>query len=644
MKKIVFFIFLINGLLLQVFAGTGEYALSNIPPALLKNANVVKRMEEERFSLKNAGEALYYHKYVITILNENGDRYAEFYQYYDRIIDIKDIEGILYDAEGKELKKLKSKDIQDLSGVSDISLMEDNRVKYHSFYYKVYPYTIEYTVEMKYNGTMFFPYWLPVENEHFAVQQSKFIFECPAAYEFRYKAFGYKGDPVTEILGDKKRATWEVKDINAIVKEPYSPDFRKLTTYLMLGPTEFEMQNYKGNMKSWQDLGKFIYTLKQGRDKLPDDIKAKVHELSDGLIDPKEKIRKLYEYMQKNTRYVSIQLGIGGWQPFTAEYVAKKGYGDCKALTNYMFSLLKEAGIKSFYTVIGAGRTRPGFETEFPASQFNHVILCATVNAADTVWLECTSQTMPSGYLGDFTNDRYALLVDEDGGKVIRTPKYSMNDNIQNRFVSARLDAEGILNTEIKTSYGGMQQDNLHMLINNLSKDKVKEYLDEELDFATYTVNNFDYKENKGELPGIDEKLSVTVDHYATISGKRLFIIPNIITRSHRKLKADEERKYDIELGMEYKDIDKAEIEIPAGYKPESVPEDVLIESIFGKYKSSVKLDKNKIIYERSMEQYSGLFSKDKYTSMVKFYEDIYKADRNKLVFLKTGEDVKKPF
>ena len=628
---------------IHAFAAGGEYAVSKIPEALLKNANVVKRMEEERFSLKNPGEASYYHKYVLTILNENGDRHAAFHQDYDRFFEIKNIEGVLYDAAGNEIKKLKSKDIQDLSGVSDISLMEDGRVKFHSFYYKAYPYTIEYTLEMKYEGTMFFPSWLPVENENFAVQQSKFIFECPANYEFRYKAFGYNAAPQTEVVGDKKRAVWEVKDISAIVREILGPDFRKLTTYLLLGPTEFEMQDYKGNMKTWQDLGKFIYTLKQGRDVLPPEIKTKVHELTDGISDPKEKIRKLYEYMQKNTRYVSIQLGIGGWQPFTAEYVAKKGYGDCKALTNYMYSILKEAGIKSFYTVIGAGRARPELETEFPASQFNHVILCAAVNTADTVWLECTSQTLPSGYLGDFTSDRYALLIDEDGGKLIRTPRYKMNDNLQSRSISAKLDADGLLQTEIKTTYRGMQQDNLHMLINNLSKDKVKEYLDEELDFATYVVNNFDYKEVKGELPVIDETLNVSVDHYATVSGKRLFIIPNVMNRSTRKLKTDVERKYDIELNIEYKDVDKVEIEIPGGCKPESIPPDAIIESKFGKYSSSVKLEQNKIIYNRSMEQYSGSFSKNDYPDMVKFYDAIYKADRNKLVLLRTEEE-KKPF
>lgn len=627
----------------SAFATGGEYAVANISEALKKNANVVKRSEEERFTLKSPGEAVYFHKYALTILNENGDRYAAFQQYYDKFVEIKNIEGTLFDAAGNKIKELKNKDIQDLSGVGDVNLIDDNRIKFHHFYYKAYPYTIEYTLELKYNGTMFYPSWMPIEDEYFSVQQSKFIFECPLNYEFRYKNFHYNGTPVTEST-DKKRMIWEVKDMSAIVDEPFSPSFRELTTYVMFGPTEFEMQAYKGNMNTWQDFGKFIYSLKQGRDELPPNVKQRVHELTDNINDPKEKIRSLYEYMQKNTRYVSVQLGIGGWQPFDARYVATKGYGDCKALTNYMFSILKEAGIRSYYTVIKAGSNKKSFEAGFPSSQFNHVILCAVINETDSVWLECTSQTLPAGYLGDFTDDRYALLIAEDGGKLIRTPKYGLKENLQQRTINAKLDAEGLMTAEIKTNYSCIQQDNLHHLINNLSKDKVKEYLDKEMEFATYTVNNFSYKETKGVLPHIEETLSVSVDHYATVSGKRLFIVPNIMTRSHRKLRSDEERKYDIELDYEYTDNDKIEIEIPGGYKPESIPQDQVIESKFGKYSSSVKLDQNKIIYSRKMEQYGGQFSKADYAEMVKFYESIYKADRNKIVLLKTGEEEKKAF
>jgi hypothetical protein len=338
--------------------------------------------------------------------------------------------------------------------------------------------------------------------------------------------------------------------------------------------------------------------------------------------------------MQKNTRYISIQLGIGGWQPFDAKYVATKAYGDCKALTNYMYSLLKEAGINSSYTLIKSGRHANKVLADFPSQQFNHVILCVPLQK-DTMWLECTSQTMPAGYLGDFTCDRYALLINEDGGTLVRTPKYAMKENLETRNIKATLDEDATLVVKAFTRYGGLQQDMYHGLINSLSKDKVKEYLHEELDFATYEVSKFDYKENKSSLPVVEESLDIIVSNYATITGKRLFIVPNVMTRTHRKLQADSTRKFDLELGFEYKDVDTVEINLPAGYTTESMPQDVSINSKFGKYNCSVRLLGTQLIYYRSMEHYGGRFPAKDYAELVKFYETIYKADRNKVVLVK---------
>src|SRR5688572_33265408 len=106
------------------FATGGDYAVINIPDILKKNANVVKRIEEERFTLKSPGEAVYYCKYALTILNENGDKHAFFQQYYDKFIEIKNIQGALFDSMGNRIKELKNKDIQDVSG-SGFSLIDD---------------------------------------------------------------------------------------------------------------------------------------------------------------------------------------------------------------------------------------------------------------------------------------------------------------------------------------------------------------------------------------------------------------------------------------------------------------------------------------------------------------------------------------
>jgi len=625
----------------NLLAGEGDYAVSRISPALLKNANVIVRLEQTRFEINNTKDARLKNHYVITILNENGAEWADFEEYYNRFREVESVEAILYDANGKQLKRIKKKDLEDRSGLSGSNLIDDNRIKHHNFYYKVYPYTVEYIVDISYKSTLFFPRWTPQGSEKLSVESSSMSIVCPTGYQFRYKSFNYDKDPVVTLEKNNSVSTWSASNLNAITREPYGPMWHELATMVIFGPTEFQVDEYRGNMATWQDFGKFVFTLKQGRDQLPDNIKQTVHQLSNGVSDPHLKIARLYEFMQANTRYISIQLGIGGWQPFDAKEVATKGYGDCKALTNYMYSLLKEAGILSYYVLVRAGRSANYITADFPSQQFNHVILCVPLSKQDSVWLECTSQSMPAGYLGDFTSDRNALLIDEHGGKLVRTPKYGIDENVQARNIKAKLDDNGSLYVNAATTYTGMQQDNLHEMIHHLSKEKVKEYLHEQLDFSTYDITQFDYKEAKGLPPAINELLNITVSNYAAITGKRIFILPNMMTRSVRKLSQDSTRKYDIQLTYEYRDIDTIEIEISGGYELEAVPEPVKVTSKFGSYSSTVQLKDHKLYYFRWMEQNSGRFPAKDYTDLVKFYEAIYKADRSKVVLVRKEEEKK---
>lgn len=621
---------------LTLLAGDGDYAVSRIPAALLKNAHAVKRMGETAYEVSSFTKAKVYERYAITVLDENGDKYASLYEVYDKLRTIKSIEGKLYDANGKEIKSLKNKDIEDLSG-NNSNLMDDSRVKSHNFYYKTYPYTVEYEIITEFNNTYMFPHWFPQPSLEYSVEKATMTVKCPSWFTFQYKPFNYKGDPVTSDTKDGKTYTWEVNNMQAITKEYAAPEWPYLTTCIYFSPEKFEIEGYKGVMTSWKELGQFQVQLNEGRDKLPDVMKRQIHMLTDTIINIKDKIRVLYEYLQKNTRYISIQLGIGGLQPFDANYVAVKSYGDCKALTNYMYSLLKEANIKSCYTQIKSGEEEYFFIPDFPSDQFDHIILCVPLQA-DTMWLECTSQTLPAGYLGDFTDNRYALAIDENGGKLVHTPKYGMKDNMEIRKIKATLDDEATLQVKALTSYSGLQQDTYHELINSLSKDKVKEVLHERFDFATYDILDFSYNEKKSSLPVIEESLDIIVSNYATITGKRLFIIPNVMTRTSRKLPADPERKYDMELGFEYKDTDTVEISLPGGYTAESMPQDVSLSSKFGKYNCSVKLTSNQLLYYRSIEYYGGHFPATDYAALIKFYDAVYKADRNKVVLVKNGQ------
>ncbi|MCB0583382.1 MAG: transglutaminase domain-containing protein, partial [Phaeodactylibacter sp.] len=139
-----------------------------------------------------------------------------------------------------------------------------------------------------------------------------------------------------------------------------------------------------------------------------------------------EKITALYRYLQENMRYVSVQLGIGGWRPSSAAYVAENKYGDCKALSNFMKALLREAGITAYPALIAHGRVPYEVKDSFTYPLFNHAILYIP---SEDMWLECTSSTFPAGYIGAGNDGRHTLLITPEGGRLKATPALTGEDN-----------------------------------------------------------------------------------------------------------------------------------------------------------------------------------------------------------------------
>jgi transglutaminase-like putative cysteine protease len=612
-----------------------DYNVRSIPDSLLSNANAVKRFEELHVIIKSLDKVIVKRKYAITILNEQGNDYAEYRNSYSSLGGLSDISGTLYDAMGKKIKSVKRKDIEDAPAGDGVALMMDYRVKVHNFYHRQYPYTIEYEDEQQSSGSYFLQYWNPVPDGGFSVEHSRYIVEAPAGYKLRYKELNLSSKPQVKQVSQMDVYTWELKQFPAMLYERFQPSFSTLTPKVYIGADDFSFGGYAGNMSSWLEFGKFQTTLNKNRDQLPDNIKQEVHKLVDGVADKDEKIRTLYEYMQRNTRYIGIQLGIGGWQPFDAKYVATNKYGDCKALSNYMISLLKEAGIKANYAIVYGGTGRRLFLEDFPVPYyFNHVIACVPGDK-DTTWLECTSQTESAGFMGRFTGDRKAILIDDDGGHVVSTPRYTAEQNQQLRHIKALISANGDLAVDVNTRFTGVQQEQAHGLIYQNTKEETEKFLNRSLGLATYRVNKFDYRETKGKLPVIDEYLQVTAPSYANVSGKRLFVVPNLFNRSSTKLSIDTQRKYPIEFPMSYKDVDSIRIEVPDGYIPEAMPKDIYLRTQFSEYAVSYKVVGNTIQVVRKEIINRSRFEPGYYAEVVKYFDAIFKADNSRIVLVK---------
>lgn len=628
------FLGVIGCLCLAAAAKAGGYPYLTITDSLKKNAAVVKRYDEMRVEIIAPDKAKIYTKYANTILNEAGDDYADYVSSYDKFNSINYISAVLYDANGKELKHLKNKEIKDESGYDGVSLMDDSRIKKANFYWRDYPYTVEYEEEDVKNGIFSLGYWMPQENQHISVEYSKLTVITPANYVFHYRQLNYPGEPVITQASGKKIYTWEIKNVPAKLKEPFAPAWDELVTSVSLAPSDFKIGGYTGNLDSWKNFGVFMNTLMQGRGNLPDALKQKVHALTDNLKSPEEKINTLYHFLQENTRYISVQLGIGGWQPFDANYVYTNKYGDCKALSNYMVAMLKEAGIKAHYVLINATTNAHLLNAGFPSNQFNHATVCVPMQK-DTLWLECTSQTLPAGYISTFTGNRQAVLIDENGGQVVNTTHYTPADNLQSRNIKAVMDETGKLSIEMHASYRCFEQDDIHNLLHFNSKKEQLEELKKQFDIPTYDVTAYDYKELPSAKPVIEETLTLTADNYAAISGKRMFVMPNLLTKRSIKLTPDTTRQYDVYLRYGYTQSDSIHIKIPQGYTLEARPKDVDIDNSFGTYRIRFITTEDEITCYRYFKSNEGRFPAATYNNLVQFNNDVYKADRGKLVFVK---------
>ena len=627
---LIAFFFILTG---SAFTKETKYRVADIPKELKENARSVVRNEEIVLEVKSLSNAVVSVTYAITILNKNGLEDGYFHELYDRITKIKGVKGHIFDENGELIKKIPSEDILDYSAISGFSIYEDNRVKYIDPKVRNFPFTVEYSYEQSFDGLFSFPSWHPQAKYNLAVEKSAYKAVIPKGISFRYLERNTASKVSITSDAENNIYYWEARNLKAMESEPYSVSNQEIFPCMIAAPADFEIDGYKGNLSSWENFGTFVSTLNAGKNILNDDSKKFLNELVSGTSSDVEKVRKIYEYMQGRVRYVSIQIGIGGWQPFDAATVHRLAYGDCKALTNYMKTMLEVVGLKANYCLVNAGETAPMMIREFPSAQFNHAFLCVPLKN-DTIWLECTSQRMPCGYIGSFTDDRDILLIDHEKSKVVHSKAYGLADNQETRTSYVKIDANGKGSVEMHTIYKGLKYENILPTFLADDTDK-KRRISERMKFPGFQVLNFKYKENRTIIPSIEETLNVDFENYLTSMGSRNFLLMNFSNRNDGSVYSLRSRKTAFCIRRPSVEMDTIIYELPSTLKPETLPKPVSIKNQFGEYQVKVEYLDNKLYYTRMLQLNKGQYPPTEYAGFVDFFDNISMADNMKCALIK---------
>ena len=294
-----------------------------------------------------------------------------------------------------------------------------------------------------------------------------------------------------------------------------------------------------------------------------------------------------------------------------------------------MKAILKVADINSFVTLVNAGEDKINIVNGFPSNQFNHAILCIPVHS-DTIWLECTSQHFPAGFLGTFTDDRNVLVVTENGGVIGHTKKYSYFQNIQKRKCDATVLSDGSASVHMSTVYSGIYYDKMQRIIQVDDIDKQKQ-LEQKIQTTNFKITYFSVIDNHADVPEIIENIDLTLNKLLVQAGNFLIFTPNQFTRSEPLVHSYRKRNTDIWINRGFTQSDTVCFNLPNNFELVQPNAEDSFESKFGKYSFRTSILGNKLYYIRDFVLFEGMYPAESYESLVDFYNKISSADNIKL-------------
>ena len=627
-------------------------ALVDVPlPEHDDKTDAVRLYSEKILTVQPNGKIKTIEREAYKILRPDGKSYGMVQASYDSETRITGMHAWCIPAQGKDYEVKESSAVESaLLGVDGSELITDVRTKLLEIPAAEPGNILGYEIEHEDRPYIFQDEWVfqggvPTREAHFTLQ-------LPPGWE--YKAV-WLNHPELEPVAANNQWQWAVSNVKAIKFEEDMPPPVGVAGRMIV--SLFPPGGVKKGFQSWSEMGSWYSTLTNGRRDPSPEIKQKVAALTASAATPLAKMQSLAAFVQSDIRYVAILLGIGGVQPHPATDIFANRYGDCKDKATLLSSMLKEAGIDSYYVVINAERGVVTSATPPHIGGFNHVILAVQLPPGLTdpslmavvqhpklgriLFFDPTDHLTPFGQLSGALQANYGLLVTPDGGDLIELPQLPSSSNAITRSAKLTLDDKGTLQGEVKEVRLGDPASSQRWALRSATKsaDQIKPIettLSHSL--ATFQIGKATVTSlHQNQLP-FEYDYSFVSPNYAKHAGDLLLVRPRVLgSKSSSILETTEPRLYPVEFDGPERDTDIFEITLPAGYDVDDLPSPVNADYDFAAYHSKAEKDGNVLRYTRVFEVKQLSVPVNRMDDLKKFYRIIATDERNSVVLKPTG-------
>jgi len=614
-------------------------------PKYPDDTKAVVLFSETVTTVANNGDIRTRYREAVKILRPEGRKMGEVVVPFDKDTRLTYLKGWCIPQDGKDYE-VKEKDAVE-SGMFSEALYADDKVKIIKIPAAEPGNIIGWEYDRKRR-----PYILQDDwrfQEDIPVRQARYELHLPSGWEYDSFWLNHASQKPTD-MGNGAWA-WEVADVPAIEDEPNMPAWSSLAG--RLGITYFSPSGATGGTRlaSWADVGRWYSQLSAQSRQASPEIKQKAAELTANAKTSVEKIRAVAEFVQRDIRYVAIEVGIGGFRPHDAADIFSNHYGDCKDKVTLLSTMLAQTDLRSYYVLMNSNR---GMVTpEFPtASDFDHVILAIQIPAdADAAGLwaldndpklgrllffDPTDTYVSLGQLPSELQANYGLLVTDDGGQLVKLPLLPPTANRLLRSAKLTLRGDGTLFGDVTELRWGAPAADLRAQLLSLPIAERRKAIE---DFLARFLGGFTLLSYK--VDGLDDMATYPVltyrfvaYGYAQEAGDLLLLRPRVLGSKEVMRFDKKDRQYPVEFPSATLESDTVEIRLPSGYKLDGLPRPTTIENGMGSYKSKLELDGETLRYTRLYEIKDVLVPTDHLPQLKDFYHQI-SVDENMSAILR---------
>lgn len=385
-----------------------------------------------------------------------------------------------------------------------------------------------------------------------------------------------------KVVDGRRILRWQETDLPGIRIEPMMPPFSELVPSLKV--TSFE---------SWDDVGRWFWALSEQQMQLPDDIKAKAHELVADATTREETIQAIFRFILDEIRYVSISFGVYGCKPHTAERTYRARYGDCKDTAILFVAMLREVGIEAFPVLVRTfdlGDEPTGLPS---ARTFNHAIAYVPPggDGEPAFWLDGTAQYFAFGMIPSMDRDTLAIIIRPDGAEQVRIPAGEPDISGARDTIEAVLQHGGAGTLHLRQDQFGEFMPGMRGAFT--APERLRHGIQQftQMRFAGSELTDFRHATPDPEAESFFA-FSVASPTLATREGAAFRIVPVVFPAElSQRFAGMTDRKHDLMIGIRMQTGTDFTLRLPEGAVVESVPEPLAIESPYVRYERTVERD-----------------------------------------------------